>query len=462
MTTQPPDNDSPSTTWMVAAARPGRMWGWTNWQAWEAGYPPLGGVEYTLYTDAERLMGKEAREGLGPFQLLQTGVFWGATRTEALPRVVLRVGHYIYPPVVLGGVGSFLEVDVKAIRLIASVDPIAPDPTQGDRPRNVDAYHGGNVADELASLVSLALGIRLDNGGLTRVFQMDGDPQGHPIGYFYEDYRPRRLAGFASRSLMPHPSQNPDRSLDGGGGAWIDLADCVPWLQRYFRLRPDQANTMVRAARSYQAAMWAAAEGDPRQSWLKLIGAVEAAAYHWARGDASPVEQLRAAEPELADRLQAAGGGLLEAVAERFAPGLQSTGRMLTFTLNFLPPPPEPRPAEGALAWSRNRMRKYLNTIYGARSQDLHAGIPVPVPMCEPPKLTRAQQPEGSEWRSAWTEIPSGEWMAVGTSAWQAADTPMLLYTFEYIVRNVLLKWWESMDSTAASGDDEQPDTRSG
>jgi hypothetical protein len=107
-------------------------------------------------------------------------------------------------------------------------------------------------------------------------------------------------------------------------------------------------------------------------------------------------------------------------------------------------------------------MRKYLNTIYGARSQDLHAGIPVPVPMCEPPELVRAQQPEGSGWRSARTEVPSGKSAAVGTSVWQAPDTPMLLYTFEHIVRNVLLNWWRSMDSAVLSGDDEQPSMRSG
>jgi hypothetical protein len=51
MTSQPPNNDAPTTTWKVATARPGQMWGWINWQAWEAGYPPLGAVEYTLYTD---------------------------------------------------------------------------------------------------------------------------------------------------------------------------------------------------------------------------------------------------------------------------------------------------------------------------------------------------------------------------------------------------------------------------
>jgi hypothetical protein len=218
----------------------------------------------------------------------------------------------------------------------------------------------------------------------------------------------------------------------------------------------------VRAARSYQAALWAAAEDDPRQSWLKLIGAVEAAAHHWARRDASPVEQLRAVEPDLAERLQAAGGGLLEAVAERFAPGLQSTRRMLTFTLNFLPPPPEPRPTVGALAWSKKKMRKHLNTIYGTRSQDLHTGIPVPAPMCQPPHLVKAEQSERSGWRSAWTETPSGRSPAVATAAWQAEDTPMLLRTFEYIVRNVLLNWWKSMGSSALSGGDQQPGTPSG
>jgi hypothetical protein len=155
MTTQPPNNDAPTSTWKVWVARPGVMWGWANWQAWKASYPPLGAVEYTLYTDSQWLTGKNVREGLGPYELLQTGTFQ-TMETKPLPAVVLRVGHHLYPPVVLGGVGSVLELDVKAIRLIAAVDHLDPDP-QGNRPRNVDAYHGGQVADELAGLASLAL-----------------------------------------------------------------------------------------------------------------------------------------------------------------------------------------------------------------------------------------------------------------------------------------------------------------
>jgi hypothetical protein len=423
------------------------MWGWANWQAWEAGHPPLGGVEHTLYTDAPLLMG-EAREGLGPYQLLKTGVFQYPLDT-VLPAVVLRADHYIHPAVVLGDTGgNSVDLNLKAIRLLAAVDGIDPELAHEDGPRNVDAYHGGHVADELASLISLIFGIRLESGGLTRVFGMDGDPRGRPIEYLHQDYRPRRLNRFVPNRLIPRP----DPPLDEPLAAWIRLADCTPWLQRYFRLRQDQANALVRAARSYQAALWAAGEEDARQSWLKLIGAVEAAAYHWARGDASPVEQLRAVEPELAERLQAAGGGLLEAVAERFAPGLQATRRMLTFTLHFLPPPPEPRPTAGALAWSKKKMRKHLNTIYGARSQDLHAGIPVPAPMCEPPQTVSAEQPEGSGRRSAGTETPSRRSTAMAISVWQAEDVPMLLGTFEYIVRNVLLNWWESMDPAARIG----------
>jgi hypothetical protein len=287
---------------------------------------------------------------------------------------------------------------------------------------------------------------------------MDGDPRGHPIQYFHLDFQPRRLNRFTPDLLIPGPDPRPDDP----NAAWSNLADCVPWLQRYFRLQQAQANALVRAARSYQAAMWAAAEDDPRQGWLKLIGAIEAAAYYWARGAASPVEQLRAVEPELAMRLEAAGDGLLEAVAERFAPGFRATSRMVRFTLNFLPPPPEPRPSDGALAWSKNKMRKYLTTIYGVRSEDLHVGIPVPAPMCEQPRTVKADE-ESSAYRSAWpwtwTEIPSGERTAVATSVWQAEDTPMLLRTFEYIVRNALLNWWKSMAvATALSRPDQEVD----
>ena len=432
---QPPQpaDDASTLEGKPAAARPGEMWGWANWRAWKAGRPALGAAEYTLHTDDPLLFG-EVTEGLGPYQLFTTGMSLSPRPPQVVPAVVLRVEHHIR---------EILDRDPHLSALLPSGDRRDPYSPRHRGPRNVDAYHGGDVADELASLISLALGIRVDNGGRTRLFEADGDPRGRPI---FNQYRSPRLVPGTLFLLTPMntPSELHARS---------HLATCIPWLQRYFRLERGQANALVRAARSYQAALWAV-DGDPRQGWLKLISAVEAAAHHWASGEASPVEQLRAVEPELVDRLQAAGGGLLEAVAERFSPGLQPTVRMIRFTLEFLPPPPEPRPAVNALAWSKKKMRGYLSTIYGARSKDLHAGVAVPGPMCEPPRAVAAEQPDELNWRSATSETPSGVWTAKGaTSAWNAEDTPMLLHTFEYIVRNALQNWWESMDSAADHGD---------
>jgi hypothetical protein len=363
---QPPQVADDASAWegKPAAAHPGEMWGWANWQAWKAGRPALGAAEYTLHSDDPLLFGEVTKE-LGPYQLLTTGMSLSPLPPQVVPAVVLRVEQHM---------GEILERDRRLSARLPSGDRNDPySPVTG--PRNVDAYHGGGVADELASLISLALGIRVDNGGRTRLFEAGGDPRGRPL---FNQYRSPRLV--PGTLFLLTPTNTPDELHERSR-----LATCIPWLQRYFRLERRQANALVRAARSYQAALWAV-EDDPRQGWLKLISAVEAAAQHWASGEASPVEQLRTVEPQLADRLQAAGGGLLEAVAERFSPGLQPTGRMIRFTLEFLPPPPEPRPAVNSLAWSKTKMRRYLSTIYDARSKDLHAGIPVPAPMCEPPE----------------------------------------------------------------------------
>jgi hypothetical protein len=411
------------------------MWGWANWRAWEAGRPALGATEYTLHTDDPLLFG-EVTEGLGPYQLFNTGMSLShGHNRDIVPAVVIRAEHHIF---------ETLKYDTHPHASLQSGDRTDPYSPRDGWPSNVDAYHGGDLVDELASLISLALGFRFDNGGRTRLFEADGDPRGRPV---FNQYRSPRLVPGTVFLLMP--MSTPDELH-----ARSRLADCKPWLQRYFRLEQGQANALVRAARSYQAALWAV-EDDPRQGWLKLISAVEAAANHWARGEASLVEQLHAVEPELADRLQAAGGGLLEAVAERFGPGLQPTMRMIRFTLKFLPPPPEPRPAVNALPWSRKKMRGYLSTIYGARSKDLHAGIAMPAPMCEHPRLVAAEQPNESKGRYANSETPSGAWTAKGaTSVWNAEDTPMLLHTFEYIVRNALQSWWKSMDPAANHGGD--------
>lgn len=45
-------------------------------------------------------------------------------------------------------------------------------------------------------------------------------------------------------------------------------------------------------------------------------------------------------------------------------------------------------------------------------------------------------------------EIPAYTYSALG-AVWNKDDMPMLLHTFEYITRHVLLNWWRSLIETA-------------
>jgi hypothetical protein len=71
--------------------------------------------------------------------------------------------------------------------------------------------------------------------------------------------------------------------------------------------------------------------------------------------------------------------------------------------------------------------------VYRYRSKALHEGRPFPAPMCMPPD--RVGQ--------VLSEKPHGD-VSMAGGTWKAEDVPILLNTFEYIARNVLLKWWDS------------------
>ncbi|MCX5892453.1 MAG: hypothetical protein NTW80_05680, partial [Deltaproteobacteria bacterium] len=121
-----------------------------------------------------------------------------------------------------------------------------------------------------------------------------------------------------------------------------------------------------------------------------------------------------------------------------------ATKKFIDFVLEFLPPPPIKRPAQWSqIDWSKNKIKKALRKIYSYRSKALHGGIPFPAPMCLPP----FRQPK---WE-AYSEKPlgpdvrklGGKWLEVCSPD----DIPMLLQTFEYITRGVLLEWWETISS---------------
>ena len=58
-------------------------------------------------------------------------------------------------------------------------------------------------------------------------------------------------------------------------------------------------------------------------------------------------------------------------------------------------------------------------------------------------KLTIDAEEVEATGRVVW-EKPAGPTWTRGAS-WSGKDMPMLLHTFEYIVRNSLLKWWDSL-----------------
>jgi hypothetical protein len=92
--------------------------------------------------------------------------------------------------------------------------------------------------------------------------------------------------------------------------------------------------------------------------------------------------------------------------------------------------------------WETEAMQSTLKQIYHYRSQALHAGRPFPAPMCEP----SARLGDNGEQ----AEIPIGLATSTKRGVWVIEDTPMLLHTFEYVVRNAILNWWKSLIEKAA------------
>lgn len=120
-------------------------------------------------------------------------------------------------------------------------------------------------------------------------------------------------------------------------------------------------------------------------------------------------------------------------VASQIADSLGSASKFRAFILEYLPPAPSKRPPEWCQhPWNVIDLRKTLAVIYRYRSNALHDGMPFPAPMCEAP------------YRPLEFEAPAERpffHSAAGGGTWLEKDTPMLLHTFEYIARNVLINW---------------------
>ncbi len=128
-------------------------------------------------------------------------------------------------------------------------------------------------------------------------------------------------------------------------------------------------------------------------------------------------------------------------VAPHLSHLVKSTARFHAFFKRFPPPPPERRPPDGFRfrPWD-TRMKKALGAIYEWRSKALHAGIPFPPPMCEPPYF------QHGTWEAPCETVP-GLAAATKGGVWTREQMPFGLHLFAHVAQQCLLAWWRSLSS---------------
>ncbi|GEO92174.1 hypothetical protein [Kocuria flava] len=359
---------------------------WRNWRA--ALENPLSNPEKheeALYSDA-RFIGSKLQ--LGPYTVLPT-----MARDVPMPMaLIMRCERHtsLMPEL----------VDYRTNELLPADD---------------SGYHGGTVSDEIAALVSLALGVRCRAGGITRVWGLrSDDPAGEPVE-FDRQYLSR--PGPPGTEILPAMNRE------------VRFEDATETLATFPILQKKAAARLARAARLYSNALWWANE-DPNFAWLQLVGAVEAIAAGQKSVSRPPVDVLADFHPNVWEALGDASTGTKEKVAKALAQQVGATRKFVDFVESHAPEAPQPRP-EYRVDWST--MRQHMTVVYRHRSRALHDGKPFPHPMLDTP----TNGPDGLP-----SETPVGMSAAAKGGSWMAQDMPMLLHTFEYIVRGSILNWW--------------------
>jgi hypothetical protein len=346
-------------------------------------------IEFPLFTDAH----VTGEANVGPYAFLNTVAFHGAGPVRRA--VILRYALY----------------DAAERPNISELDE-----------SQADLYHGGSPPEEIAALSSLVLGIRLRAGNVSREFDPQGDPLGRPMELWNEGEPYFRV---------PNSYRIPFAAK--GEHALGELNE----LHSLTHPSELESIAIVRAARMYQDALWVA-ESEPSLTWLLLVSALETASNEWRRSACGAVERLREGKPTLYKYLaDLEDQSILDRVAKEVAESLGVTKKFVDFVQAFRPDPPSERPPVGfQFDWKEENWKSVLKTIYGYRSKALHDGIPFPAPMCSPPlKLP--------DWNFT-AEIPTALVESQKGGTWVRKDIPIYLHVFEYLARNVLLKWWSS------------------
>jgi hypothetical protein len=243
-----------------------------NWRAAAQGEPLRSVWETPLHSDV-RIFG-DIREGLGPYALIHA-----LPADQRDPVFILRVRSHLD-----GGLPSLSKT-------------------------RLENFTGSSLADEVAALIALELGVRLAAGSATRSLIRDNEWQISGDGA-RPAFLPRRADG--SRVL---PNVFGDKNCGPG------------LLTSYSALPGSVATSLVRAARSYRDALWVA-EVEPELAWLLLVSALEVAAVQQQVHRTAPGALLAEVKPDLVARLEPDVAAI---VAQAFERELAATRRFLVY-----------------------------------------------------------------------------------------------------------------------------------
>lgn len=369
---------------------------WINWQGMRVRQPvratshgqsivvhPLW-EEHALYTDAEI----SGEFNAGPYRIL-------TVHSSSPPRVGRAENRLV----------------------LRHIDHLLDASATGDDTDELDMseWTGGTLGDQMAALVSLALARRVRCGGVVRQGFSPGDPLGAPTRVLH---RPPLLAEPPHATMLP------------GIADPVDVGDAVVLLDHYALLAGADATALTRAAAQFADALWWA-DVDPRIAWLKLVGALEAAANRADMSiDDDPVAQLKRLRGPLYGQLKGLSPDAVSIVAKALAGTLRPEMKLLSFTLAYAPAPPEVRPHRGRIDYSD--LSSTLRGVYECRSRDVHDGVPFPHPLCQPP--------------IAADGVACERFPVLGAGGIRGSDSlPAYLHTFTHIVGGALRRWWAAL-----------------
>jgi len=366
--------------------------GWKNWRAFELGTRRSGqAFEIALYSDSRFV--DELRD-LGPYMVFNT-----------VADVVPSAGAM--------SLGLVLRVEQYGRSYVSPMPPPMDHPTVG-------SHHGGWMADEIAALLSLSLGIRCHAGEVVRRFEGPAD-RGVPTQWSAQAAWP---SAATARPVLPNVARS------------VNLDDGRALLKLYPSLSAAAATSLVRAARQFQRALLLT-EIDPNTGWLQLVSAVEVAAQFRVEEVGSPWDTVATGSPEIADELRRLTLARRTALAELLAPQMRAAAKYRRFLKDFPAPPPGERPLPYAqLTWSKRSLSEALVKVYEHRSQALHGGIPFPSPMCSPPMTDDDGVPAEAEFSSG---------VGRGDAYWPREELPMEMHVYVHIVGHALRTWWRSL-----------------